>query len=556
MANDKPIVIKDWQNGIADSPHLGLGLLKNVEVWSYPGAVRAGKKPITNFSPAYASTFTAVAATDVCTATSGVPNTTVAVQLTTTGTLPAGLALNTNYFVINLSPTTFKLASTVALANAGTGIDITDTGTGVHTMTVIAPGTINHFAKDPRTDTIFAIDSNGRVWYNEGSIFQLLGGNTLTNASGNGLAVFRNSDGSATYLFAYRNALVDVINVYGTADKETPNWSNGWKSLNTAAGSSSSHYSLVGQDNIIYFTDDRYVGSIAEKAGQIFDPANATTFTFNNQALTLPLGSLAYWMEQLGVNLLVSVSNDSYIYPWDRSSISFGLPVPIGEYGGNKMKNIGNVVYLLAGTRGNIYWTQGTYVRPFKTIPYYLLNTSISPTPNPITWGGIGAALGRLIVGVGASSGQSGVYMIDMNSVMTLDNYPSTGQAIVTALYAQTDFYYMGYAGGADVLDTQRYTSTECVIQSALMRIGTKTTKAKVSQIEIQIAVPLAGSINVSYRNNLTSAFTNVGSNPTFTTNTSNTSYQIDAGITDLENVQWQIQFDHGIDILEVRLNP
>jgi len=56
------------------------------------------------------------------------------VQLTTTTTLPAGLALATNYYVIRVTDSTFKLATTYANAVAGTAINITDAGTGTHTM--------------------------------------------------------------------------------------------------------------------------------------------------------------------------------------------------------------------------------------------------------------------------------------------------------------------------------------------------------------------------------------------------------------------------------------
>ncbi len=54
-------------------------------------------------------------------------------QLTTGTTLPAGLSLATDYWVIKLSDDTFSLASTLALALAGTAVNVTDDGTGVHT---------------------------------------------------------------------------------------------------------------------------------------------------------------------------------------------------------------------------------------------------------------------------------------------------------------------------------------------------------------------------------------------------------------------------------------
>lgn len=551
--------MKNWSDGTSDSPHVAgmMALLKNVEIDSFSGAARGGKKPETAFHTAYSSTFTANASNDICTTPQGdIPsnNTATCVQLTTTGTLPAGLSLATNYFIIRLSSSTFKLATTVALANAGTGIDITDAGTGTHTVTTVNPGTARHIVRDPRVDvasTKFLIDSNGVVWYSEGSLYLVLSTNTAkTSAAGNGLAVFRVSDGSATYLFAFRNALIDVINVYGTSNLQTPVWTYGWKTMNSTAGSGNSHHAIVGQDNIVYFTDDRYVGSIVENAGSVFDPATGGTYTFNNQALDLPLGSLAYWLEQLGVNLIISVSNDSFLYPWDRSSDSYGLPIPIGEWGGNKMKNIGNVVYVLAGTKGNIYWTQGTYCRLFKYLPTYLTSNTATVTSSVVTWGGIAAAGGKLLVGVGASSGQSGVYMVTPEGKATIDNYPSTGQANVTAIYADNDFYDMGYAGGADNnAYSQRYTNYECVAQSELFRIGDKTTKATLSTVEVQIAVGLAGTLRIGYRTNITGAFTTVA---TFTTAVGTTSYEQDIGLTNLENVQFQVEYDHGLDLLEV----
>jgi hypothetical protein len=59
--------------------------------------------------------------------------------LTTTTTLPAGLALATDYYVIRVSDTTCKLATSYANAIAGTAINITDAGTGTHTMSWLLP---------------------------------------------------------------------------------------------------------------------------------------------------------------------------------------------------------------------------------------------------------------------------------------------------------------------------------------------------------------------------------------------------------------------------------
>jgi hypothetical protein len=87
----------------------------------------------------YGDTFTADDTTDIITwtSTTNKPSnilTGTRVQLTTTTTLPAGLALATNYYVIKLTDSTCKLATSYANAIAGTAINITSTGTGTHTM--------------------------------------------------------------------------------------------------------------------------------------------------------------------------------------------------------------------------------------------------------------------------------------------------------------------------------------------------------------------------------------------------------------------------------------
>lgn len=57
------------------------------------------------------------------------------VQLTTTGTLPAGLSLLTDYWIIKVSANTFRLATSLDDALDGTYVSFTDNGTGTHTYT-------------------------------------------------------------------------------------------------------------------------------------------------------------------------------------------------------------------------------------------------------------------------------------------------------------------------------------------------------------------------------------------------------------------------------------
>jgi len=61
------------------------------------------------------------------------------VVLTTTGTLPAGLALATTYYAKAITTNTFKVSTSPEMAT-GQFVDITDTGTGTHTFTTRLDG--------------------------------------------------------------------------------------------------------------------------------------------------------------------------------------------------------------------------------------------------------------------------------------------------------------------------------------------------------------------------------------------------------------------------------
>ena len=85
------------------------------------------------------STFTADASTDICTHTNINLFPYTRCQLTTTGTLPGGLSLATDYYVIKVTDTTIKFATSYANAVAGTAVNITDAGTGTHTINTLYP---------------------------------------------------------------------------------------------------------------------------------------------------------------------------------------------------------------------------------------------------------------------------------------------------------------------------------------------------------------------------------------------------------------------------------
>lgn len=119
-----------------------------------------------NFTAGYAAkvfadlVFTANAGTDELTAAAhGLTTGDGPVRGTNSGgALPAGLALATDYWAIRVDDNTFKLATSLPNAIAGTAIDITTAGTGVHTL-IDQPGTLS-----PETGIDIVADAPGNYF--------------------------------------------------------------------------------------------------------------------------------------------------------------------------------------------------------------------------------------------------------------------------------------------------------------------------------------------------------------------------------------------------------
>ncbi|MCH8196465.1 MAG: hypothetical protein IH904_00140 [Proteobacteria bacterium] len=103
------------------------------------------------------------------------------VQITTTGTLPGGLALATDYFVIVDHPGTgrrIKLASSYVNALAGAAVDITSAGSGTHTVTknaeprYTANGVVETDTRRSEIVEDLAISMGGRA-VNSGGVWRL-----------------------------------------------------------------------------------------------------------------------------------------------------------------------------------------------------------------------------------------------------------------------------------------------------------------------------------------------------------------------------------------------
>lgn len=519
----KDLIINNPQLGLADSPHLGYAEMRNLDVSSVPGIAKLNLQMQKITSSPYTSTFTADASTDTITLTTGTlqfgghgANYRAVTVSNSGGALPGGLSAGTTYFVIDVSQSTIKLATSAANAVAGTAIDITSAGTGTQTITSVDPTQIKQYALVPGTDYVYLQDTSGRVWFKNGSSAPVLvSGNTLTNPNANGLGVWKN------YVFAFRDYKVDVCAV----GSYSPSWSNDWQTL-IAASTTQAHPVFVGQDDILYFADKNqttnaiYVGSISEASGQTFAPGTAASYTFNNQALRLPNDQDITCFAELGKNLLVGTI-DRYIYPWDRTSATFNLPIVAAERNITAMVVLNNVLYYACGNRGSLYAYNGYASQLVTRIPPYLSNYSA-------TISSLSIHKGRIFMTV-KTKGNSGVWSFNPSTGALVFEYQNSAQSTETTnalnvplVFSDKDdvLHFSWYDQDASTygLDSPNPPSASAVcptgyigyFYSALIDVGNAKLKRTFTECELMLTKPLASGqgVQVSYRTNLTNSWT------------------------------------------------
>ena len=545
----QPLIINNWSDGIGDSPDQGFALIQNASIDAVPGTLQPNYQQQLVTFPAATSTFTWNVSGTCNLTTSGTSLETDGVPVTFStaggGSLDTNITAGVVYFLYKFATGRVIITTSTGAALSHTPTALAGNGSGTCTVTVVNPGTINSMCKDTN-GIVYGYDSNGRVWYgNDGgaSQFYLLNGNTTTNSAGTGISAFTVSDKSATYIFCFASSRVDVCNVTTQAFRRDPvgnsAWSNSWQTnMNNGSGYTGSHQSILGYDNITYACDGRYIVSIQEVPGQIFAPGTGATYAWNPKALTLPSVATAQCLEQLSINLLVGDLNTNQIYPWDRTSPSFSLPIICNEIGVYGMRNIGNTVFILNGTRGNIYSTLGYFVTPVRKIPEHL-TMSTGGGSNVVTWGAASSKNGALLFGLQGLSGIAGQFMLFPDGRLVQDNTPSQGSLLPTAMVSQAgEFYWIGYAGGIDATVTNRYynLATSLAI-SKLYVVGTKVGQSTFSLLEVQLDQPGAsgGQVRISYRTDTTSAFTVLA---TYTLDGTTTSFDTDIGLTGIQNIQ------------------
>lgn len=621
-AGGQDIVIDGWQKGIADSPYTGIADIRNVNINDIPGAVFASTKTLddkkNSLDVSYLGeirTFTADTSTDIITISSSLQQDYISFTLTSTGTLPAGLSTSTIYYGRLQSLTTFKVSTTLANAVNGVYVDITSTGSGTHTLTTTNIGTIKCSTKDQRSGVVYAVDSNNYVWMNSPpggtAAWILIKGNTLSQGSGNGIAIWQN------YLFVFRSRSIDVfgsLNDFGTAA-----WSNSWQSMNASTSYPGLHKTLVGADNILYWTDFDdtasgtqrlgYIGSLKLAGASAFAPGTGATYTYNNNALDFPSDEEPTALAELNTYLAVttvysgvnSKGNQSKLYYWDRNSASFFYPLIIPESPVYEMVNSNNLLYIFVGARGRVYKSNLSSLAVAFKIPDQLY------VPGSTATGYEGQPLSGLVSQDGSSSyyriifsqqarttrrkiffgvnmyGGTALYSYDVEAnVVQIEATPINGVGSTslnsTTMYAVETLNQTSSYNGTEVIwfgvyytgsftytiekwdlssqnNTSKYGSYNGSVITDLINIGSPNNKKTLQQLEYRLdRKMISGSgLKLYYRNAIGESWTLL-STEDFSTYGAILSRAIDLPVTDLEWIQIKIEFNRNTVLRELRI--
>jgi len=564
------LIINEWATGIGASSAEGFLDMRNCDPFRKPGYLETSFEMLNGADNQLSVVVSVDTSTDIVTSASSIlrfnsiySGNLRAVTFTTTGSLPAPLVAGTVYFVTNNSTnTTFQLSSTLIDAIGGIPIDITTTGTGVHTMTTVNMGAPASIKKVPANigaiGTLILQDSNNRIWTLYSSTFWvLLTGNTLTNGSGGGIEIWNG------YLFAFRNVQVDIMNL------NTNVWTNSFHSTAVSGGNVLYHIPFVSTDGSLYFYSDStlgvvyYIGSVVEET--TFDPTDPTTYTWNNEALDIP--DLPTCFEDLVGDLVIGTTSN-LIYPWDRTSTSYNLPITLLEPYVQCMRSFNNILYFSSGIRGNIYYTYGTTVETFLDLSDEFTQAIQYTSPViSITFNG-----NELLFFVsGSSQSVSGLYAADFKTRAYHLKYKlSQGYTIAPSLqYNQAifvlpstttnDLVYVGYfLNGIAYVDStavgSNFNTTSAYISYAvtpLYEVGTFLQPKTFQHMQLQLARPLTnsgfstsggGSIRVSSRKNLFDAFTNPVVFDSATMTATATGFKHLVNVEDCQFVQFKIE--------------
>lgn len=367
-----------------------------------------------------------------------------------------------------------------------------------------------------------------------------------------------------------------TLNVFGPlTNGPTASWQTSWQPLSVGT---EEKYPMMRSinDGKLYGGHKNNIFSLEKAATGTFSPTGgATSYTFTSIALDLPGNADNIYtyrikcLSELGANLMIGTSiiststdreieNGGVVFPWDRSSVSYGTPMVLQENGISQMITIDNVLYIKAGSDGRWYKSNGVQYVEVVNLPSTIVNLDGGRFLDQIG-DAIASSDGKLYFGTnpgatGTDLGGMGVWSLNLKTgVLNFEHAISTGNMgdascvrIGSILPYSHDRLMIGWKDGAtagiDITGTGRYDAYEAYIDSPMYLVGTPLVPRQFTQLEFQLVEPLATGqgVKISYRTNLSDAFTVIGTYD-FATLGAVQSHNTVATIPDCEFVQLRI---------------
>lgn len=575
--DSKRIVINGWSNGISASPHTGLGDIKGANISSINGEVsvaysrvRLDQALVTGGTMSLSGTSTYGYSGVLTVGTWILVNSHTGTPGTTDG----------NYYFVKpiVSGVSYSLWSDFGVTQ------ITGTNGATINFTTLAMGVPIDYTYEQNsvsgggTYRYYILDQNGIIWVSGTSTnagVAAVPSSTMTWAAitphGNtagGIDTFDNNEGSIAIMYStnsnnqiqsdYLICFTQGDILYGkNIDKSgwpsnTGSSFTSWKTLNYSGGFS--HHAMLANDQVMYFCDGPGIGIVQQKTGQIFNPADPSTYNYVDANYLLAPNDAVNRLSAIpsgnGLSIIAGTElGYLYIYPTYQNSTATGAApttlLQIPEANVQYLLQANNYVLIFAGNKGNIYLTNGSSITPILTVPDYIAG-SVNFVQDPyFIWGGAAYVRGRIFFSIKDQTGShtgncGGVWSFvpsfsyypnqDVGLGLRMENASSlygtqgfngyapvifSGQEL-TAQQANGPQYVAAWAQSVNSVDfsgTTPLTNSSTIIETDVMPLGTFLEPRTLETIELKFAAPLATgeSAVVNYRTSLESAWAIAG---------------------------------------------
>lgn len=492
------------------------------------------------------------------------------VQLYTSGTMPAGFAENTTYYIKAVTADTLTLAASYG----GTAINYTTNGTGYVVMRTLK----NILPLGDFTNVGFAYTIPPGI---SGSVSEVI--SSFTNTQGTSYTFYYSVYGgwygpNGSYRFEMPNGQEIRTNVTdGGTDFEWPSpfvyigydqyagSDNTWN-LRFLDRTVTDYRPYVSKaDGNLYFCNGRHLGRIlAQNENISFKPSISMTYTISYGVVdVLDPNDTITDMTDLKSTLVVA--GEEKVYTWDYISPNMSSPSPVGEPI-HRIINLLNNIYILAGQKGNIYISNGYSSQLFYKIPDY-----ISGVIDPVfAWGDLMVHRSKLFFQslVKSNAGANilaGIFSLIVSPTqndpsplaLTIESQNSYGLTPASGALANgllidnpaatngIDNYYSAWSngastGGIDYNDTSVWQNWEGVIETDIIPLGSILEKRTLSHIMFKLDRPMVSgdAIRISWRPSLSDSYTLMG-----TTTTTQLSDYYQSNIHQAQWAQFKIEF-------------